>query len=52
MKLDLAIKNGLIIDGTGSAGFYADVGIKDGTIVQIGRLDSNANEVILSLIHI
>ena len=46
MKLDLAIKNGLIIDGTGSAGFYADVGIEDGTIVQIGRLDSNANEVI------
>ncbi|GIS70405.1 MAG: hypothetical protein CM1200mP9_12260 [Gammaproteobacteria bacterium] len=46
MKLDLAIKNGLIIDGTGSAGFFADVGIKDGTIVQIGRLDSNANEVI------
>ena len=46
MKLDLAIKNGMVIDGSGSPGFYADIGIKDGTIVHIGRLESKADEVI------
>ena len=34
---DLIIKNGYIIDGTGSRGFRADVAIKDGKIIKIAR---------------
>ena len=34
---DLIIKNGKIIDGTGSPCFRADVAIKDGKIVKTGR---------------
>ena len=37
-KFDLIIWNGKIIDGTGNAWFYADVGIKDGKIARIGNL--------------
>src|SRR5215469_1175347 len=36
---DLIIKNGHIIDGTGSPWYSGDVGIKDGRIAALGRLD-------------
>ncbi|MGE5625830.1 MAG: N-acyl-D-amino-acid deacylase family protein [Bacillota bacterium] len=36
---DLIIKNGHIIDGTGSPWYAADLGIKDGHIAAIGKLD-------------
>lgn len=38
-KLDILIKNGSIIDGTGYGEFIADIGIKDKKIVAIGRLN-------------
>ena len=37
-KLDLIIKNGSIIDGTGGKEYTTDIGIKDGKIVEIGNL--------------
>lgn len=37
---DLVIKNGKIIDGTGNSWFYADIAIKNGSIMEIGKLDS------------
>ncbi len=44
---DLAIINGRIIDGTGNPWFRASIGIKDGKIIKIGRIDpSNAKKVI------
>ncbi len=35
---DLIIRNGMVIDGSGRAGRRADVAIRKGTIVEIGRL--------------
>jgi len=37
---DLVIRNGHIIDGTGSPWYAADIGIRDGHIAAIGRLDT------------
>ena len=46
-KLDLLIKGGKIIDGTGAPGFVADLGIKDGLIAKIGNLsDCQAEQVL------
>ena len=36
---DLVIRNGHIVDGTGSPWYAGDVGIRDGRIAAIGRLD-------------
>ncbi|MEO6071465.1 MAG: D-aminoacylase [Chitinophagaceae bacterium] len=37
-KVDLLIKNGKIIDGTGNSWYYGDVAVTDGKIVRIGNL--------------
>ncbi|MDQ3551501.1 MAG: amidohydrolase family protein, partial [Bacteroidota bacterium] len=34
---DILIKNGKIIDGTGNSWYYADVAVKDGKIIAIGK---------------
>ncbi|HZY82475.1 MAG TPA: D-aminoacylase [Cyclobacteriaceae bacterium] len=39
---DLIIKNGRVVDGTGSPWFVADIAVKDGKIVVIGRLTGAA----------
>lgn len=44
---DLIIKNGKIIDGTGSPAYLSDVAIKDGKIVKVGRnIKGEAKEII------
>ncbi len=43
---DIKIINGEIIDGTGSARRRANIGIKDGVIVEIGVCEGDAAEVI------
>lgn len=44
---DILIKNGKVIDGTGSDAYAADVAVKDGKIVKIGELaDAQAAQVI------
>ena len=35
MTFDLIVKNGTVIDGTGNDHFKADLGIKNGLIVEI-----------------
>jgi N-acyl-D-amino-acid deacylase len=41
-EYDLLIRNGTIIDGSGSAGFRGDVAIKDDRIVRIGKFTGGA----------
>src|SRR3954451_2662877 len=38
--VDVIIRNGKILDGTGNSWYYGDIAIKDGKIVKIGRLKS------------
>jgi N-acyl-D-amino-acid deacylase len=47
LAYDLIITNARIVDGSGNPWFRADVGIKDGRIARIGRIDSaQANKTI------
>ncbi|TFH13454.1 D-aminoacylase, partial [Candidatus Bathyarchaeota archaeon] len=46
MEYDYVIKNGKILDGTGNPWFYADVGIDEGIIRKIGRIDEKPEAVI------
>ena len=46
MGLDLLIRNGTVVDGSGAARYRADVGITDGRIVEIGRIRSAAERTI------
>jgi N-acyl-D-aspartate/D-glutamate deacylase len=47
MAYDLVIKNGVVIDGSGLPRYHADIGVKHGRIVTIGRIrGERAREVI------
>ncbi len=46
MPYDLVIKNGVVIDGSGLPRYRADVGVRHGRIVTIGRIREAAREVI------
>jgi N-acyl-D-aspartate/D-glutamate deacylase len=50
MSWDLIIRNGLVFDGSGTAGVHADLAIKDGVVVAVGALDpaeiANTTEVL------
>ena len=42
--MDLVIRNGFILDGSGSDGFYGDVAIADGVIVQVGEYTGSSQQ--------
>lgn len=39
LTFDLVIRNGTVADGTGAPAFRADIGVRDGVIAAVGRLD-------------
>lgn len=43
---DLIIRGGIVHDGTGAPSRVCDVAIKDGTIVAVGQIDADADQVI------
>ena len=46
MPLDLVIKNGMVVDGSGLPAYPADVGVRHGRIDTIGRIRERAREVV------
>jgi N-acyl-D-aspartate/D-glutamate deacylase len=46
MAYDLIIKNGKVIDGSGLPGFHSDVAVSGGRIVDIGKVDGEARQVL------
>ena len=46
MAYDLLIKNGRVVDGSGARGFHADVAVKNGKIVGVGKFNESATRII------
>ena len=46
MAYDLLVKNGTVVDGSGSERFRADVGVRDGKIVAVGDANESAARTI------
>src|ERR1700730_1835172 len=44
--LDTIIRNGTVVDGTGTPARHADIGIRAGRIVAVGEVDDEAHDVI------
>jgi N-acyl-D-aspartate/D-glutamate deacylase len=44
--LDVVIKGGTVVDGTGAPGYAADVGVRDGRIVEIGDVSEASRRTI------
>ena len=43
---DLIVRNGRIVDGSGGPAFLGDIGVKDGRIANVGRVDGPTRETL------
>jgi N-acyl-D-amino-acid deacylase len=41
-SFDIVIRHGRVVDGSGNPAFFADIGVKDGRVAEIGRLNGTA----------
>ncbi len=46
MALDLLIRNGMVVDGSGRPAYRADLGVQQGRIAEIGRISESARRTI------
>jgi N-acyl-D-aspartate/D-glutamate deacylase len=46
MAYDMVIKNGKVIDGSGLPGFHGDVAVSGGRIVEVGKVNGEARQVL------
>lgn len=46
-KFDILIRHGTVIDGNGKPGLRADVGIRDGRIAAVGKLDDASADILI-----
>lgn len=46
MGFDLLVRRGRVVDGSGLPSYVADVGVKDGKVVEVGRLNGSAARTI------
>ena len=46
MTLDLVVRGGVVVDGTGAPARTADVGVRDAKVVEVGQVDGPARRVI------
>src|SRR5215510_13889847 len=44
---DVVIANGKMVDGSGNPWFYADVGIRNGRIAKVGKVDSRLGKRVI-----
>jgi N-acyl-D-aspartate/D-glutamate deacylase len=52
-EFDLVVRGGIVVDGTGNARRRVDVGVRDGKVAEVGRLERRrADEVIDATDHI
>jgi len=48
MKFDRVIKDGMIVDGTRQPRFIGDIGIRDGRIVEMGKIDDAGSAEVIN----
>jgi N-acyl-D-aspartate/D-glutamate deacylase len=51
MSADLVVRGAHVVDGTGAPGYAGDVAVKDGRIVEIGRLGGHAAATVIDADH-
>ena len=50
LMLDVILRGGTVVDGTGRPAFVADLGVKDGRIVRVGNLADQDAETVLDCV--